>query len=200
MEERRGTNRPSMSANNKRAYPAEMQEETERHICAIRQENGRVQSVLRLALLCILATVSFTRKDGQHLRCNYRFGRAQGKMMFDKGVIPGFDQTICHKIHEILADASHVWQTSLFPVHGRRGKIQLHEGSRLQILPELPDSAYDAIITSPPYCNCYDYTRTYAMQLAALGVSGQGIAQLRREMLSCTVENQAKDLSSFRHK
>jgi DNA modification methylase len=61
-------------------------------------------------------------------------------------------------------------------------------------MPTMPDEIYDAIITSPPYCNRYDYTRTYALELALLGVSEQNIQKLRQEMLSCTVENRAKDL------
>jgi DNA modification methylase len=56
---------------------------------------------------------------------------------------------------------------------------------------------YDAIITSPPYCNRYDYTRTYALELALLGTDEQQLVRLRQEMLSCTVENRAKDLLSI---
>ena len=41
------------------------------------------------------------------------------------------------------------------------------------------------------------YTRTYALELALLGIDEQGLAQLRQEMLSCTVENRAKDLLSI---
>jgi len=61
-------------------------------------------------------------------------------------------------------------------------------------MPTLAESAYDAIITSPPYCNRYDYTRTYALELALLGTDEKGLSDLRQEMLSCTVENRAKDL------
>jgi hypothetical protein len=61
-------------------------------------------------------------------------------------------------------------------------------------MPTLAGDTYDAIITSPPYCNRYDYTRTYALELALLGTDEKGLANLRQEMLSCTVENRAKDL------
>ncbi len=50
------------------------------------------------------------------------------------------------------------------------------------------------IVTSPPYCNRYDYTRTYALELALLGADERVVSQLRQDMLSCTVENRAKDL------
>src|SRR5258707_15575097 len=51
---------------------------------------------------------------------------------------------------------------------------------------------FDTVITSPPYCNRYDYTRTYALELAFLGVSHKGLVDLRQEQLSCTVENRSK--------
>ena len=61
-------------------------------------------------------------------------------------------------------------------------------------MPTLAENSYNSIATSPPYCNRYDYTRTYALELALLGVGEQEISGLRQEMLSCTVENRAKDL------
>ncbi len=52
-------------------------------------------------------------------------------------------------------------------------------------------------MTSPPYCNRYDYTRTYVLELALLGIDEQGLLRLRQEMLSCTVENRTKGLLDF---
>ena len=49
-------------------------------------------------------------------------------------------------------------------------------------------------MTSPPYCNRYDYTRTYALELAMLGLTQAEVSGLRQEMLSCTVENREKNL------
>lgn len=72
--------------------------------------------------------------------------------------------------------------------------IRLLPGSCLDILPSLPEYHYNVIITSPPYCNRYDYTRTYALELALLGVTEQHLLSLRQQMLSCTVENRVKDL------
>ncbi len=47
-------------------------------------------------------------------------------------------------------------------------------------------------MTSPPYCNRYDYTRTYALELAFLGVEEDSLKALRQSLLSCTVENKSK--------
>ncbi|MCX7840830.1 MAG: site-specific DNA-methyltransferase [Anaerolineae bacterium] len=179
------------------AYPENTKQAIEKYLGACQQENRRVQSVLRLALLCVLESVSFTRKDGQYLRWDYRSGRTHGKKIFNKGEIPEFEQAIREKINEILEDASPIHTTSLFRTERLQGRIRLYEGSCLQILPQLADSIYDAIMTSPPYCNRYDYTRTYALELALLGVNEQGLVKLRQEMLSCTVENRAKDLLSI---
>lgn len=178
----------------KGAYPEKTKESIEKYLTACQQENKRVQAVLRFALLCILESISFTRKDGQYLRWDHRSGRRQGQKIFDKGEILNFEQAICEKINEIITDLSPTQQMSLFSVEKPQGEITLFNGSSLEVLPELPDNTYDAIITSPPYCNRYDYTRTYALELALLGTDEQGLAKLRQDMLSCTVENRAKDL------
>lgn len=73
----------------------------------------------------------------------------------------------------------------------------LHEGSCLSILPDIESSQFGALITSPPYCNRYDYTRTYAKELAILGINEEKLMQMRQSMLSCTVENREKDLVSM---
>ena len=65
-------------------------------------------------------------------------------------------------------------------------------GSCLDEFPRLPGGAFDALVTSPPYCNRYDYTRTYALELAYLGVGEDSVRSLRQQMLSCTVENRDK--------
>lgn len=179
------------------AYPEKTKEAIEKYIGACQQENDRVQAVLRFALLCVLESISFTRKDGQYLRWDYRCGRTRGKKIFDKGEIPEFGQAIREKINEILEDASPVHQTTLFRTEKLQGQIRLYDGSCLHVLPRLPDGTYDAVMTSPPYCNRYDYTRTYALELALLGIDEDGLLRLRQEMLSCTVENRAKDLLSI---
>lgn len=75
-----------------------------------------------------------------------------------------------------------------------KGEINILKVSCLDILPSLQASAYEGIITSPPYCNRYDYIRTYALEHALLNVNNQELSSLRQAMLSCTVENKAKDL------
>ncbi|MCI0487832.1 MAG: site-specific DNA-methyltransferase [Blastocatellia bacterium] len=179
----------------KGAYSQQTNEAIEKYIAAWAGENERVQTVLRFALLCVLESISYTRKDGQYLRWDHRSGRRQGKKIFDKGPILDFDKAISAKIQEILFDLQNAKeQKGLFEVETPKGDIHLHKGSCLDVMPELSGDLYDAIVTSPPYCNRYDYTRTYALELALLGINEKELIRLRQEMLSCTVENRAKDL------
>lgn len=180
------------------AFPEETQDSIEHYIALLAGENDKVRRVLRFALLCVLEQVSFTRKDGQYLRWDYRSGRRQGAKRFDKGQILRFSDAISEKLTQIIEDAKGVSQDTLFIARDRDpGTINLHEGSCLEILPRLRTSRYDVLITSPPYCNRYDYTRTYALELALLGVDEQKLSHLRQQMVSCTVENRAKDLLRF---
>jgi DNA modification methylase len=178
------------------AYPADTKDAIERYMTAYQRENVRVEAVLRFALLCNLESISYTRKDGQYLRWDYRSGRQrQGSKPINKGKILSFAEAFRAKVEEILLDmGGGGTHSGLFPVERGRGNIRVFSGSCLDLMPSLPEASYDAIITSPPYCNRYDYTRTYALELALLGVGEQELVDLRQRMLSCTVENRAKDL------
>lgn len=182
----------------KGAYSTENKRAIEQYLGSLCQENERVRGVLLFVLLCVLESISYTRKDGQYLRWDYRSGRGQGKKPFNKGEILDFDAAIIRKLEEVIDDLEpSTHQVELFSVKRSQGKIQLYKGSCLKLLPSLSNEIYDAVITSPPYCNRYDYTRTYALELALLNVSEKGLIDLRQEMLSCTVENRSKDLLSI---
>lgn len=177
----------------KGAYPHETKKSVGKYLTACADEDEDVASVLQFALLCILEEISYTRKDGQYLRWDFRSGRRQGKKIFNKGDIKKFDTAIVGKLNEIITDISG-GKGELFQERTRKAKIALYKGSCLDILRQLPDEKYDAIMTSPPYCNRYDYTRTYALELALLGTDESELSKLRQSMLSCTVENREKDL------
>ena len=109
-----------------------------------------------------------------------------------------FDEAIVEKLNEIKDDMN-VGESegdlfSSIQEDIQTGDVNLLGGSCLEVLPKLKSRAYSGIITSPPYCNRYDYTRTYALEHALLGVDEIGLAGLRQAMLSCTVENKAKAL------
>jgi hypothetical protein len=181
------------------AYPSETLTGIGKYLAVAQKESERVQSMLVFALLCILESISYTRKDGQYLRWDHRSGRRQGKKIFDKGKILPFDEAICAKLNDMAFDlqAGDVPDDMFAKPVTKMGEVTLHAGSCLHILPTLKSVAYDCIITSPPYCNRYDYTRTYALELALQGITEHGLGKLRQDMLSCTVENRVKNLAEM---
>lgn len=177
------------------AFPPETENSVSKYRASlVREKNLNHRRVLQFALLCVLEEVSFTRKDGQYLRWDYRSGRGNGKNTFSKRLIKDFNEAITDKIKQFIADIR--GNNNLFDFINRNqktGKTTILDGSCLKLLPTLQSSSFDILMTSPPYCNRYDYTRTYALELALLGVDEQRIRQLRQEMMSCTVENKDKE-------
>ena len=72
------------------------------------------------------------------------------------------------------------------------GHVDFQVGSSLELLRFLPPGGFDMVITSPPYANRYDYTRTYALELAWLGYDQAAFSELRQSLLTATVENRPK--------
>lgn len=155
---------------------------------SVDSQNLRV--VLRFAAMCVLESISFTRKDGQYLRWDGRANRRQARGKFNKGTVLNFDDAIEAKLDEIIEDVSA--PSVILKEPTRLGDIELATGSSLDVLPSMEKSLFGGIITSPPYCNRYDYTRTYALELALLGVSDDAVKNLRQTLLSSTVENKEK--------
>jgi len=181
----------------KNAYPNETKKSIESFIKLISTYDNNLKDLLELELLSILEEISFTRKDGQYLRWDYRANRSHGKKVFDKGLIKDFDTAIINKLNEIILDLNENNELYLFDFDiktAEKEEISLIKGSCLKELPKLNSNTFNAIITSPPYCNRYDYTRTYALELALLGVDERLLSDLRQTMLSCTVENREKNL------
>ena len=180
------------------AYPQETHHKIGRYLNELEHEPLETRELLLFALLCVLESISYTRKDGQYLRWDYRSGRGNGKNPFDKGKILRFDEAIVEKLSEIKDDMNFGdGKEDLFSFIQediQAGDVNLLKGSCLEVLPKLDGRAYSGIITSPPYCNRYDYTRTYALEHALLGVDEIELLRLRQAMLSCTVENRAKAL------
>jgi DNA modification methylase len=183
----------------KDAFTVETEDQLNRYTSACNSlADANLKTLLRFAAFAVLEEISFTRKDGQYLRWDYRSQRQLSGKPFDKGYIPSFEEAVKNKMQIILDDLSSGGSLPLFELSEKQtGKndvfpLQLHEGSCLEILPMLEDQSFDFIMTSPPYCNRYDYTRTYALELAYLNRNNDDIKTLRQAMLSCTVENKEK--------
>lgn len=70
--------------------------------------------------------------------------------------------------------------------------IEFIPDSVLYNLPELQEKFLTGVKTSPSYCNRYDYTRIYALELVYLGLGEQRVKDMRQGLLSCTVESHFK--------
>lgn len=159
-------------------------------------DNDKIRKTFEFSAFSILEEISFTRKDGQYLRWDHRANKSWGKTKFDKGKIYPFIESINKKLIQLYRDLKFGNGNDLFAQladnksHSKKPKIL--QGSSLELMPKLDNDFFDFIMTSPPYCNRYDYTRTYALELIFLGCNDEQVKNLRQEMLSCTVENKEK--------
>lgn len=161
--------------------------------------NDNTKILCKLIITSILEDVSFTRKDGQFLRWDQRSDKlssrnisrvSKGKKALigiNKGELPGVKQSLLKVFKDIIVEIE-LLQSAYT---GSNTQQKIIQGNTLEILPTLANASFSAVITSPPYANRYDYTRTYALELAYLGV-GASINALRQNLLSCTVESKSK--------
>ena len=169
-----------------RAFPFHTESDlakARKHLSAIADPSLR--TLLTLACISVLEEVSYTRKDGQFLRWDIQSGR-DVKPKLHKPFIPTLHQALTSRLNEIVEDipALRAAYSGVPP--------RFIQGSCLDELRVLPSGSFDCVATSPPYANRYDYTRTYALELAFLGYDAEGIKELRQELLSATVENRSK--------
>ena len=148
-------------------------------------QNNELRLLFTAACVMILEEVSYTRKDGQYLRWDPRSGRTTSTRL-NKGLIPSFSHLLEKRIRMMISDLPTI--KSKYAGSSAR----FIDGSCLHKLRELPEMSFSTVVTSPPYANRYDYTRTYALELAFLGFNESKIKELRQELLSATVENRSK--------
>ena len=169
-----------------RAFPTE----TELALAKAREFLGRIGdpeivTMLSLACMSVLESVSYTQKDGQYLRWDQRSGKSLHSQFRKKSILD-FKTALEQRLGEIVQDF-----VVLRDRYGR-GVPDFVRASSLDHLITFPNGAFDMVITSPPYANRYDYTRIYALELAWLGYDQEGFRTLRQNMLSATVENKSK--------
>lgn len=160
------------------------------------------KNLFTLATLNSLERCSYTTKSGQYLSWDCRSDKVKKanidrkannkKLLPEKYVreeILNVQETIVAELEHILSDVE------LIQHQGEKKEsatIDFRENSVLYELAKLPDECLKGVITSPPYCNRYDYTRTYALELVYLGTTEEGIKKMRQDLLSCTVESKTK--------
>jgi len=160
------------------------------------------KTLIKLCCLNTLERISYCAKDGQYLRWDIRSpkmveanieraekGKRPVVVQLNKGDLPDFKTAMTEELIKVMADIEEIQAKN---GASSMAKSTFIEGSALFEMTNLPDNTIDACISSPPYCNRYDYTRTYALELAYLGVDRTRFNQLRQDLLSCTVENKPK--------
>ena len=177
------------------AYPKETEIDIGKFINAIKNENKELKKILWFVLISILESISYTRKDGQFLRWDNRSNRDL-KGFFNKGEIDSFETAVSKKIDRIINDFNLTKSNNTKKTLSK--KLNLHEGSCLNVMPRMDDGKYSTVITSPPYCNRYDYTRTYALELALLDTNEENLSKMRQSLITSTVENKIKPLCDFK--
>lgn len=179
-------------------------EQTERDLMAYTgwvetlKASENAKNLCRFILVSILEKISYTRKDGQYLRWDRRAEKvrernkervARGKKPTKgiyKGNLPDVRSSFIAALDKIIFDVVALQKDPPPP-----SQQTLIKGNTLYTLPKIEANRFAGVITSPPYANRYDYTRTYALELAYLGV-GKEIFNLRQDQLSCTVESKSK--------
>ena len=186
------------------AYP----EETSRFLQFItewKDESPYSELAKNLLTLCIinsLESISYTVKSGQYLSWDYRSPKVRNanlrrqqkgqkllpqKKLKDE-ILPAKD-TIITEFSHVINDIRIIQSSTSHPF---TSKITYIQNSSLYEIPKLPSNYINGVITSPPYCNRYDYTRTYALELVYLGLTDNDIKNMRQSLLSCTVESHSK--------
>lgn len=186
------------------AYP----QENERFLAYIHEWNEQsayspeTKNLLTLCIVNSLERCSYTTKSGQYLGWDCRSPKVQEankaraskgqKLLSEKYVraeILDSKATILDEITHVLADIELIQKNAIDTV---RAKIDFVPRSALYELPLVEENKLKGVITSPPYCNRYDYTRTYALELVYLGLGEEEVKKMRQELLSCTVESKSK--------
>ena len=148
-------------------------------------DDPHIRTLLTVACMSVLESVSYTRKDGQYLRWDKRSGKSSASAT-QKATVSSFADALIQRLEQMSEDLDSLRGSCNGP------EPRFITGSCLYHLRDLPSRSFDLVLTSPPYPNRYDYTRTYALELAWLGLDDNAIKALRQTMLSATVENKSK--------
>lgn len=160
------------------------------------------KNLFKLCIINSLERCSYTSKSGQYLSWDFRSKKViQANIEREKKGQRLLPKHHCREVVEdikeaVLEELKHVVDDIRIIQSGGTvesdAKIDFKQNSVLFELPELDDDILKGVITSPPYCNRYDYTRTYALELVYLGLGEETIKEMRQALLSCTVESKPK--------
>jgi hypothetical protein len=135
-----------------------------------------VRDFLMLGLLSILESVSSTSKDGQFLR-------------LVKKSIPSVRIILNSVLLEMVSDLKKMKILGLLKPSPK--KMLVKEGDARDLcIPKKYWGKVSAVITSPPYLNRYDYSRTYALELCLLSAKTHiDMVNIRHSLLRSHIES-----------
>lgn len=164
--------------------------------------SNEIKNLFTLCVMNSLERCSYTSKSGQYLRWDSRSrkvinanivrekaGRKRLTVHHCREKIENIQEVIKNELHHVLYDIQIIQREGDFD---SEAAIDFRQNSVLYELPKLEAELLKGVITSPPYCNRYDYTRTYALELVYLGLGENALKEMRQSLLSCTVENRSK--------
>ena len=164
--------------------------------------SDEAKNLFTLCIINSLERCSYTIKSGQYLSWDSRSKKVQeaNAERIQKGqkllpeyqcreIIENVKKAITEELEHVFSDISTI-QVNSKVCEG--AKINFIQKSVLFDLPSVDSEIFKGVITSPPYCNRYDYTRTYALELVYLGLTEDTIKEMRQALLSCTVESRSK--------
>ena len=120
----------------------------------LKVQDPTIRDFLMLALLASLEEASYTAKDGQFLRLVTRH---------PKRIRDVFGGKISRMMQDVRMQALNATN---YPSGSAR--IQLGDARELPDAVKQYSGMVSAVITSPPYLNRYDYSRTYALELCLM--------------------------------
>jgi DNA modification methylase len=134
------------------------------------------RNFLLLGLLSILEEVSSTSKDGQFLR------------LVERPIPPVID-ALGRRLCEMMDDLRLAEIGASAIDHVAPAEVIQGDARALPLGPEF-DSSFDGVITSPPYLNRYDYSRTYSLELLLLFADDfAALKDIRHSLLRSHIES-----------
>jgi len=158
-------------------------------IAAIQDEH--IHDFLQLALLAVLESVSHTSKDGQFLRL-----RSTARLSDVR-------EALSNQLEMMWNDLTGVGQQPLlgweFPGTVANRHCYVEQADARDFAERFDDYA-DAIITSPPYLNRYDYSRIYSLELC-LGFieTFEQLKAVRHSLLRSHIESRPAPTDEAHH-
>lgn len=164
--------------------------------------SDEAKNLFTLCMINSLERCSYTSKNGQYLSWDCRSKKtinankkraATGRKLLPehhcREIIETIEDAVSCELQRVLSDIKVIQEYGKLD---SQASIQFKQNSVLFELPQIKDNMLKGVITSPPYCNRYDYTRTYALELVYLGIDENAIKKMRQALLSCTVESKSK--------